>query len=110
VTSLWTYHETVSRETPDLTGYEVEAVDGRIGTVDECSTEVGSQRLVVDTGWWIFGHKRVIPAGVVTRIDPTARTVHLSLTKEQVKGAPDYDEMRAGEPDYWDDMARYYGD
>ena len=26
--------------------------------------------LVVDTGFWIFGKKRLIPAGVVTHVDP----------------------------------------
>ena len=49
----------------DLVGYDVEATDGHIGKIDEASNEAAGQYLVVDTGFWIFGKKRLIPAGVV---------------------------------------------
>src|SRR4051812_9894733 len=78
---------------PDLTGYEVEATDGRIGKVDETSfDDNASGCLVVDTGFWIFGKKRMIPAGVISRVDEDAKTVYLSLDKSTIKEAPDYDE------------------
>jgi len=34
----------------DLAGYDVEAVDGSIGTVDEATSQAGENYLVVDTG------------------------------------------------------------
>ena len=46
---------------PDLTGWDVEATDGHIGKVDEATYEDASSCLVVDTGFWIFGKKRMIP-------------------------------------------------
>ena len=47
--------------TTDLTGYEVEATDGGIGSVDEATNDVGGSYIVVDTGPWIFGKKVLLP-------------------------------------------------
>ena len=49
----------------DLTGFDVEATDGHIGKVDEATYEAAASCLVVDTGFWIFGKKRPIPAAVI---------------------------------------------
>ena len=70
---------------PDVTGYDVEAADGHIGKVDEATDEPQSRRLVVDTGLWIFGKKRMIPAGGVQRIDPDGKKVFVGMTKDQIK-------------------------
>ena len=75
----------------DLVGYDVEATDGSIGKIDEATTEASSSYLVVDTGFWIFGKKRLIPAGVVSGVDHDSKNVYVNLTKEQIKSAPDYD-------------------
>ena len=70
---IWTYEIDVT-EPMDVTGFHVEAADGRIGKVDEATYDVGSAYVVVDTGPWIFGRKVVIPAGTVpsstSRRDP----------------------------------------
>ncbi len=58
----------------DLTGYRVEAADGRIGKVDKHSEDVGDAYLLVDTGPWIFGRVVLVPAGTVTRIDHDDRS------------------------------------
>ncbi len=96
---------------PDVTGYEVEATDGHIGKVDEATNEPGSSCLVVDTGFWIFGKKRMIPAGVVQRIDSDEKKVFVGMTKEQIKDAPDYDADRhaADKTGYHKDVGDYYG-
>ena len=95
---------------PDLTDFEVEATDGHIGRVDEASYEDESSCLVVDTGFWIFGKKRMIPAGAVERIDPNQRRAFVSMTKEQIKNAPDYDPARhkADEQGYHEEVGNYY--
>ena len=87
----------------DLTGYDVEAEDGHVGKVDEATYDTGSACLVVDTGFWIFGKKRMIPAGVVGRIDPDSRTLYVSMSKDEIKAAPDLDEAR-----HHDDEATYH--
>ena len=62
---LWTYVEfdVVEPRALDLTGWDVEAQDGHLGKIDEATYEVGRSYIVVDTGFWIFGKKRMIPAG-----------------------------------------------
>ena len=77
----------------DLTGYSVAAVDGAIGHVNEATNELlGSSYLVVDTGPWIFGHKVLLPAGVIRRIDTLEHKVYVDRTKHQIKAAPEYDD------------------
>ena len=89
---IWSYRDHEWSEDRDLVGYEVEADGGSIGKVDEASTDASAQWLVVDTGFWIFGKKRVIPAGVVVGIDHESKRIVVSMTRDQVKAAPDYDD------------------
>lgn len=98
--TVWSYRDTTWNQDRDLVGYDVEATDGSIGKIDEASTEASGQWLVVDTGFWIFGKKRLIPAGAVTGVDHDGENVMVNMTKEQIKSAPDY------EKDSWDDDSR----
>ena len=108
--TVWTYRGGIDTAANDLVGFDVEASDGGIGKIDQSSTEVNRQYLVVDTGFWIFGKKRLIPAGMVTRVDPTDRRVYMSMTKDQIKNAPDFDEaMTADDDAYYDKYGTYYG-
>ncbi|MFK0257871.1 PRC-barrel domain containing protein [Streptomyces sp. NPDC090445] len=84
----------------DLIGYKVEASDGTIGKIDRHSEYVGRQYMVVDTGPWIFGHHVLVPASVVTRVDDENETVHLSVTRAEVKDAPEFERGQ-----HQDDMA-----
>src|SRR4029453_18948884 len=103
MSELWTF-QIVDFEPPavppDLAGYGVEASDGHIGNVDEGTYEAGSSFIVVDTGFWIFGKKRMIPAGVIRRIDPDERKVYVTLSKDEVKQAPDFDAARREQEAY----------
>jgi hypothetical protein len=114
MSELWTFQIVETEGTPsvppDLEGYDVEARDGRIGDVDDATYETGASYLVVDTGFWIFGKRRLIPAGVIESIDLDDRRVRVSLTKDQVKRAPDYDEARRQQEAYRREVADYYGD
>jgi hypothetical protein len=94
----------------DLTGFDVEATDGSIGRIDEATYDDGSGCLVVDTGFWIFGKKRMLPAGVVSGVDAGEKKVFVSLTKDEVKQAPDYDAVRHrdDEAGYHQDVGGYY--
>ena len=89
---IWTYPGRSAWRDADITGYDVEATDGSIGKIDESSADAGSAYVVVDTGFWIFGKKRLVPAGVIDRVDRQNEKVFVRLTKEQVKNAPDFDE------------------
>ena len=104
----WTYRDTTWSQRDDLVGFDVEATDGSIGTIDEATTDTDRAHVVVDTGFWIFGKKRLIPAGAVTAVDENARKVTVNLSKDQIKSAPDYDES-ATEEEMWDRHDSYYG-
>jgi len=108
MSTTWSYRDSAWTDGHDLAGYNVEATDGSIGKVDKASDEVSASYIVVDTGPWIFGKKRLIPAGALTRVDHEDKNVYVGMTKEQIKSAPDYDEAS------WNDESRtrqddYYG-
>jgi hypothetical protein len=92
----------------DLVGYSVEATDGRIGSIDEASTETGSSYLIVDTGPWIFGRKVLLPAGTVQRVDHDEQKVYVDRTKDRIKDSPEYDPDTFGKPEYRARVGSYY--
>jgi hypothetical protein len=94
----------------DLSGFDVEATDGSIGKIDEATYETSASFMVVDTGFWIFGKKRLVPAGVVERVDPEDHKVYVRMTKDEIKSAPDYDpdRYRQDQDRYRDEVGRYY--
>jgi hypothetical protein len=103
--TMWDYRTDLQSTARDLVGFDVEATDGRIGDIDEATNEAGSAYLVVDTGFWIFGKKRMIPAGVVERIDDTERKVFVAMTKDEIKSAPDFEDVHRTDRDLYD---KYY--
>jgi hypothetical protein len=106
---LWTFEMVESTEPVDLTGFDVEASDGSIGKIDEATYEAGAGYVVVDTGFWIFGKKRMIPAGAITDMDLDNRTVRVNLTKDQIKAAPDYEAAQRDDTAYRDRLTDHYG-
>jgi PRC-barrel domain len=93
---------------PDLTHFDVEALDGSIGKVDDATNDAPSGELVVDTGFWIFGKKRLIPFGAIRNVDADSKIVQVDLTKDQIKSAPDFDEMKRRNDDYRKQVGDYY--
>jgi hypothetical protein len=91
----------------DVTGYRVETTDGHVGKIDAATYDVGSSTIVVDTGFWIFGKRRLLPAGVVERVDTEDEKVYVSCTKDEIKDAPDYD-AEADTPEYRNTIVDYY--
>ena len=90
--ATWTYPDRATWSEADISGFDVEATDGSMGKIDKYSAAAGSAYIVVDTGFWISGKKRLVPAGVGDQIDRANEKVFVHLTKEQVKNAPDFDE------------------
>jgi len=98
-TNIWNYRDDLIHDR-EIVGFDVEAVDGHIGKIDAHSFEADDSHIVVDTGFWIFDKRRLIPAGVVTAVDHDDRKVMISITKDQVKDAPDF------VPEHWDDPSQ----
>ena len=108
-TDMWTYGETMTTP-PDVADYDVEAIDGSIGKVDEATNEVDGSYIVVDTGPWIFGKKVLLPAGVIDRIDAEEQKVYVNRTKDEIKNAPEFDENAYRDERYRSTLGSYYGD
>ena len=114
VTDVWIYRDKSQlgydpRSGRDLTGFGVEALDGSIGKVDQSTTDVGESFVIVDTGPWIFGKKVMLPAGVIQRIDEQDEKVWVNRTKDQIKNAPEYAELKADDPVHRREIGSYYG-
>jgi hypothetical protein len=105
-TDFWTYPESVGRL--DMNGFDVEAVDGSIGKVDEATYEVGESYIVVDTGPWIFGKKVLLPAGIVDRVDRGDEKIYVDRTKDEIKNAPEFDEDAYRDEGYRATVGDYY--
>ena len=110
IAEVWIF-QSKGLQVEDLVGYDVEATDGHIGKIDHATAEADRNFVVVDTGFWIFGKKRLIPAGVIELVDNDKRKVYLAMTKEHVKSAPDFDEKLHTSYDetYYDNVGGYYG-
>jgi hypothetical protein len=110
---VWTYRDRTALGTDPMTmniiGYEVEALDGSIGKIDEATNEAGSGYIVVDTGPWIFGKKVMLPAGVIREVDDAEEKVFVNRTKDEIKNAPEFDESMVRDESYRSNLGSYYG-
>jgi hypothetical protein len=106
---LWSFRDYDTWQKSDISGYNVEAIDGEIGSVDEATYDTVASWMVVDTGPWIFGKKVLLPAGVITRVDHANERVFVNRTKDQIQNAPEFDEASYTEPSYRSRVGDYYG-
>lgn len=87
----------------DIKGYIVYAQgDERIGSVyDALVDENGSFRyFVIDTGFWVFGKKVLVPMGSV-QIDYDRHRVYVTgMTKEEAERMPEYTDRMTVDYDY----------
>jgi hypothetical protein len=105
---MWSFRVEIA-DPGDIVGYAIHALDGDIGKVDKHDIDTDRSYLLVTTGPWIFGKTVMLPAGVIERVDHEHKTVYVARTKEQIKGAPEYDEGRHDDEGYRADLAGYYG-
>ena len=108
----WKYRDpslATSLAQQDVVGYDVEAIDGGIGQIDDATLETDAGHLVVDTGPWIFGKKVMLPAGVITSVDHEDEKVYVNRTKDQIKDAPEFDDSLIGDEGYRGRLGSYYG-
>ena len=104
---MWTYRDETLTGV-DIRGFEVEALDGGIGKIDESTNDVGASYVVVDTGPWIFGKKVMLPASVIDRIDLEEETIYVNRSKDEIKNAPEFDQDRYDDDAYRGELGTYY--
>jgi hypothetical protein len=103
---IWSYREELADI--DLTEFEVEAPDGKVGKVDEATYEEGSGSIIVDTGPWILGKKVMLPPIAIDRVDHDDERVVVDRTKDEIRNAPEFDEDRYRDDEYRSSLAAYY--
>ena len=111
-TTIWTYRDSTLQtdlNKANVVGFDVEALDGSIGKIDEASFDAGSGFIVVDTGPWIFGKKVLLPVGVIQSADHTEEKVFVNRSKDQIKNAPEFDDSLKRDETYREELGSYYG-
>lgn len=95
-----------------VSGYQIEATDGRIGRVDDyllADKEWIIRYVLVDTGDWLPGRKVLIMPQCVERVDWASRGVRVSLSRDQVETSPEYDPDQLPDRDYEVRLHEHYG-
>ena len=82
------------RSASEVSGYSLQATDDSIGhlqdfVLDDASWAV--RYIVVDTRNWWPGKHVVIPPQWIKRLDWPEKVVHVDVTRDTVKGSPEYD-------------------
>lgn len=85
---------TVLRSFDEIRGYELQALDGKIGHIDDLLVDVDDWQLIyviVDTSNWHFWSKKVmVPVFSLHNINYVNREVTIDMSTETIKNAPDY--------------------
>ena len=100
------------RSVRELQRFGVLASDGMIGAVVQFyfdDERWAVRYLVVDTGKWLPGRRVLISPMLVGQPDWTDQTMHVALTREQVKNSPDIDTHKPVSRQQELAHHRYYG-
>ncbi|KAM3094743.1 PRC and DUF2382 domain-containing protein [Phormidesmis sp. 146-35] len=96
----------------DLKNFSVYA-DGndKVGSVHDILVDAQDGRIryfVVDTGFWVFGKKVLLPVGCAN-VDNSDNRIYVSgMTKEQVEELPNYDELDKIDYNYEEQVRNVY--
>jgi len=100
------------RSAKEITGYHVSASDDAIGHVEELLVDIDSWEIryfVVDTKNWWPGKKVLVAPQWFTDVSWAEKTVHVSLTRDQVQKSPSYDPSETADRAYQDRLYQHYG-
>ena len=81
------------RSTDNVTGYNIKAIDGDIGDVEDFIIDDNNWKIdfiEVDTGKWLPGKKVVIPPRWIKEIKWDVSTLILNTSIQHVKNSPEY--------------------
>ncbi|OQP55785.1 PRC-barrel domain-containing protein [Niastella populi] len=100
------------RSIEKVTGYDIKAIDGPVGEVEDFIVDDGNWKiryLVVDTGNWFPGKKVIISPNWINEINWESSDVVIKATVEQVKNSPEYETDEYLNDDYDRILTNYYG-
>jgi hypothetical protein len=82
------------RSVSEVSGYAIRAVDGELGHVEDLlfdDLSWATRYLVIDTSNWWFGKRVLVAPEWITDISWADGSVSVSVTRQQLKSAPQYD-------------------
>jgi hypothetical protein len=100
------------RSSREVIGYYIEATDGDIGHVEDFLVEDQNwaiRYVVVDTVNWWPGKKVIVSPDWVESVSWAELRVHLKLSRQSIKSAPEYDPSAGVDRDYEERLYNYYG-
>ena len=100
------------RSTNEVISYNINASDGNIGHVEDFLFDNDNwiiRYLIVDTHNWLPGGRKVILAlNWIKDIIWPDSTVNVNLTKEEIKGSPEYDPAKPAAREYETALHNHY--
>ncbi|MBS1303311.1 PRC-barrel domain-containing protein [Loktanella sp. SALINAS62] len=100
------------RSVDEVTGYYVEATDGGIGHIEDFMVDEDNwtiRYLMIDTKNWWPGKMVLVSPDWLTDIAWTDRKVFVDVTRDKVKGSPEFRESTTVNRDYEERMYAHYG-
>ncbi|MCG5076519.1 PRC-barrel domain-containing protein [Paraburkholderia tagetis] len=99
------------RSIKDLHGCTVRASDGDIGSINQVYFDDeawGIRYLVVDTGDWLHDRQVLVSPYSLKHVDWSSNTVHVNLTRQQVRDSPTLDTHRPVSRQHEIEYLHYY--
>jgi hypothetical protein len=99
------------RSAQEVIGYYIEATDGSIGHVEDIlidSATWAARYLLVDTRNWWPGRMVLISPRWAEEVSWTEGKVHVGVTRDRVKGSPEYDPTSPIDRGYEQRLHDYY--
>lgn len=99
------------RSTYDVSGHDIQAIDGVIGHVEDFifDDETWTIRyLIIDTGNWWPGKKVLVAPQWIERVSGSESKVFLNLQLETIKQSPEFTDESLLTRDYEIELHRYY--
>jgi len=101
------------RSTRVVAGYDIHAVDGEIGHVEDffvSDKDWVIRYLLVDTRDWLPGRRVLVAPDWISEVDWAETAVHLRMTRAQVKASPEYDPSAPPAREYEVALFEHYGE
>jgi hypothetical protein len=100
------------RSTAEVTGYDIQALDGEIGHVDDFVVDDASWQIrylvVATTNWWP-GRKVLVSPLWIDRVQWSDSKVFVHLSRETIQNSPEYSEEALLTREYEIGMHQHYG-
>jgi len=100
------------RSFKEVRAYQIEAVDGAIGHLDDLVVEMDGWPIryaVVDTSNWLPGRKVLVALGWIDRFDWAEAKVFVDLARDRIEASPEFDPSEPVNRDYERRLYDFYG-